>query len=88
VDLLMWQIRKNCSLFITSGTLSQSIGRFFIRYTSKIDFVGWKLYSAVYDRLPVFLSYLPAFLSKIGKNADLNPLSKKPIPQGFPGEKA
>ncbi|MFR5844977.1 MAG: hypothetical protein ACLUEU_04100, partial [Oscillospiraceae bacterium] len=30
----------------------------------------------MYDRLPVFLSYLPAFLSKIGKNADLNPLSK------------
>jgi hypothetical protein len=42
----------------------------------------------VYGRLPVFLSYLPAFLSKIGKNADLNPLSKKPVPQGFPGKKA
>ena len=40
------------------------------------------------NRLPVFLSYLPAFLSKIGKNADLNPLSKKPVPQGFSGEKA
>ena len=42
----------------------------------------------MYGRLPIFLSYLPAFLSKIGKNADLNPLSKKPVPQGFPGEKA
>ena len=47
-----------------------------------------ELYSAVYGRLPIFLSYLPAFLSKIGKNADLNPLSKKPVPQGFPSEKA
>ena len=46
------------------------------------------LYSAVYGRLPIFLSYLPAFLSKIGKNADLNPLLKKPVPQGFPSEKA
>ena len=41
----------------------------------------------MYSRLPIFLSYLPAFLSKIGKNADLNPLSKKPVPQGFPGKK-
>jgi hypothetical protein len=42
----------------------------------------------VYGRLPIFLSYLPAFLSKIGKNADLNPLPKKPVPQGFLSEKA
>lgn len=34
----------------------------------------------MYGRLPVFLSYLPAFLSKIGKNADLNPLPKKARP--------
>ena len=26
MDLLMWQMRKNCSLFITSGTLSQLTG--------------------------------------------------------------
>jgi len=35
-----------------------------------------------------FLSYLPAFLPKIEKNADLNPLSKKSVLQGFRGEKA
>jgi len=75
-------------LFITSGTLSQLTGNTSICNTSKKIFVGWKFYPAVYGRLPVFLSYLPAFLSKIGKNADLNPLSKKPVPQGFPGKKA
>ena len=34
----MWQIRKNCSLFITSGTLSQLTGNTSICNTSKIDF--------------------------------------------------
>lgn len=38
MDLLMWQIRKNCSLFITSGTLSQLTGNTSICNTSKIDF--------------------------------------------------
>ncbi|MFQ7786047.1 MAG: hypothetical protein ACLUJF_01585 [Ruminococcus sp.] len=30
----------------------------------------------MYCLLPFFLSCLPDFLSKIGKNADLNPLSE------------
>ena len=34
----MWQMRKNCSLFITSGTLSQLTGNTSICNTSKIDF--------------------------------------------------
>ena len=34
----MWHIRKNCSLFITSGTLSQLTGNTSICNTSKIDF--------------------------------------------------
>ena len=34
----MWQIRKNCSLFITSGTLSQLTGNTSICNTSKKDF--------------------------------------------------
>ena len=38
MDLLMWHIRKNCSLFITSGTLSQLTGNTSICNTSKIDF--------------------------------------------------
>ena len=38
MDLLMWQMRKNCSLFITSGTLSQLTGNTSICNTSKIDF--------------------------------------------------
>ena len=38
VDLLMWQMRKNCSLFITSGALSQLTGNTSICNTSKIDF--------------------------------------------------
>ena len=38
MDLLMWQIRKNCSLFITSGTLSQLTGNTSICNTSKKDF--------------------------------------------------
>ena len=37
-DLLMWQMRKNCSLFITSGTLSRLTGNTSICNTSKIDF--------------------------------------------------
>ena len=46
-----------------------------------------KLYPAVYGRLPFFLSYLPAFLSKIGKNADLNPLSKSLSRKAFRAKK-
>ena len=38
VDLLIWQMRKNCSLFITPGTLSQLTGNTSICNTSKIDF--------------------------------------------------
>lgn len=38
MDLLIWQMRKNCSLFITSGTLSQLTGNTSICNTSKIDF--------------------------------------------------
>ena len=38
VDLLIWQMRKNCSLFITSGMLSQLTGNTSICNTSKIDF--------------------------------------------------
>ena len=38
MDLLMWHIRKNCSLFITSGTLSQLTGNTSICNTSKINF--------------------------------------------------
>ena len=34
----MWHIQKNCSLFITSGTLSQLTGNTSICNTSKIDF--------------------------------------------------
>ena len=75
----MWHIRKNCSLFITSGTLSQLTGNTSICNTSKrFSSVG----SSILRCMAVFgfFSYLPAFLSKIGKNADLNPLSKKACP--------
>lgn len=66
---------ENCLLFILSETLPQLMKNISIRNTSKGAFAGWKAYFAVYDRLSAFLSYLPAFISKVRKNANLNSLS-------------
>ena len=54
MDLLMWQIRKNCSLFITSGTLSQLTGNTSICNTSKIDFRRLEALSCGVWPSPVF----------------------------------
>ncbi len=83
----MWHIRKNCSLFITSGTLSQLTESHPFVTPQKIDFR--RLESSILRCMAVSRFFSPIFRIslKIGKNADLNPLSKSLSRKAFRAKK-
>ncbi len=84
----MWQIRKNCSLFITSGTLSQFTGNTSICNTSKINFRRLEALSCGVWPSPEFSLLSSRISLQNRKNADLNPLSKKARPARLSGRKS
>ena len=80
MDLLMWQIRKNCSLFITSGTLSQLTGNTSICNTSKIDFRRLEALSCGVWPSPVFSLLSSRISLQNRKKYRFEPTFKKACP--------
>ena len=88
MDLLIWQMRKNCSLFITSGTLSQLTGNISICNTSKKDFRRLEVLSCGVWPSPDFSLLSSRISLQNRKKCRFEPTFKKACPARLSGRKS